>query len=239
MIRRPSVDYHIKQLDISPPSASDNSSILIIVDTLSDDDIQLFPSVIFHISLRSLGLPHIRDLIQGQLIRRSWLGPEISTAATQLGFSSTELLRDPLVIHRWLSDYLAPHISDLASELGFGRNGFSVSIVVKIVTQSTSKYEVLSRMVQQGKMMNREELKSSQTQTEPCSICLNNLVFDDGSSSKHGVPTRLTCSHVFHDGCLLEWFQRKDTCPLCRTLLYDPSMVLNNGELMLSEKNGE
>ncbi|KAF3513325.1 hypothetical protein F2Q69_00002654, partial [Brassica cretica] len=195
---RPDVDYHIKHLDIRPPPSSGNS-IFINVDTLSDGDIQLVPSVLIHISLRSLSLPYIRDLIQGQLTRRGWLGPEISTAATQLGFSHSELLQDPPVTHRWLSDYLAPRISDLATELGYGRNGFCLSIVVKIITQSPFKYEVLSRMVQQGKT-NTEELKSSQMETESCSICLDNLVSDDGSSSKRGVPTRITSSHVFHDG---------------------------------------
>ena len=195
---RPDVDYHIKHLDIRPPPSSGNS-IFINVDTLSDGDIQLVPSVLIHISLRSLSLPYIRDLIQGQLTRRGWLGPEISTAATQLGFSPSGLLQDPPVTHRWLSDYLAPRISDLATELGYGRNGFCLSIVVKIITQSPFKYEVLSRMVQQGKT-NTEELKSSQMETESCSICLDNLVSDDGSSSKRGVPTRITSSHVFHDG---------------------------------------
>ncbi|CAF1991736.1 unnamed protein product [Brassica oleracea var. botrytis] len=148
---RPNVDYHIKHLDIRPPPSSGNS-IFINVDTLSDGDIQLVPSVLIHISL-----PYIRDLIQ------------------------------------------APRISDLATELGYGRNGFCLSIVVKIITQSPFKYEVLSRMVQQGKT-NTEELKSSQMETESCSICLDNLVSDDGSSSKRGVPTRITSSHVFHHG---------------------------------------
>ncbi|KAH0890483.1 hypothetical protein HID58_052912, partial [Brassica napus] len=171
---RPDVDYHIKHLDIRPPPSSGNS-IFINVDTLSDGDIQLVPSSI-----------HL--YIQGQLTRRGWLGPEISTAATQLGFSPSGLLQDPPVTHRWLSDYLAPRISDLATELGYGRNGFCLSIVVKIITQSPFKYEVLSRMVQQGKT-NTEELKSSQMETESCSICLDNLVSDDGSSSKRGVPT--------------------------------------------------
>ncbi|KAG2264825.1 hypothetical protein Bca52824_071904 [Brassica carinata] len=186
---RPNVDYHIKHLDIRPPPSSGNS-IFINVDTLSDGDIQLVPSVLIHISL-----PYIRDLIQGQLTRRERsLRPQ-----PNLGISPSELLQDPPVTHRWLSDYLAPRISDLATELGYGRNGFCLSIVVKIITQSPFKYEVLSRMVQQGKT-NTEELKSSQMETESCSICLDNLVSDDGSSSKRGVPTRITSSHVFHHG---------------------------------------
>ncbi|CAH8390103.1 unnamed protein product [Eruca vesicaria subsp. sativa] len=206
---RPNVNYHIKQCDIRP-SSSDNSIIIIIVDTLSDDDIQIFPSVLIHISLRSLSLPYIRDLIQGQLIRCHWLGPYILEASTQLGFSSTEILRDPLVSHRCLSDYLAPHISDLATKLGFGRNCFS--IVVKIITQSPLKYVVFLRIVQLGKMDREDMMRSRKMETESCSICLDN----PSSGSKHGVPTHMSCSHIFHDGCLLEWFQRKNSCPCVR-----------------------
>ncbi|XP_013594827.1 uncharacterized protein LOC106378079 [Brassica napus] len=169
---RPNVDYHIKHLDIRPPPSSGNS-IFINVDTLSDGDIQLVPSVLIHISL-----PYIRDLIQGQLTRRERsLRPQPNLGLAPVSFFKIHPL--PTV--------------------GYGRNGFCLSIVVKIITQSPFKYEVLSRMVQQGKT-NTEELKSSQMETESCSICLDNLVSDDGSSSKRGVPTRITSSHVFHHG---------------------------------------
>ncbi|XP_009126090.1 E3 ubiquitin-protein ligase RING1-like [Brassica rapa] len=78
-------------------------------------------------------------------------------------------------------------------------------------------------MVQLGKM-SKEELKTSKMETEPCSICLDSFV-----SGKHGVSTRMTCSHVFHEKCLLVWFQRRNTCPLCRTVLYDRLMIGNKG----------
>ncbi|CDY38135.1 BnaC02g06380D [Brassica napus] len=177
-------------------SGSYPNSIIIVVDTISDE-IQVSPSVRVDISLPSfLGRHHIRRLIQDQLINR--------------------------LCHRWLSDRLAPEISEIAATLGFGCNGLIVTITVNI-TPSPSKEEVLRRMVQLGKV-SKEELKTSKMETEPCSICLDNFV-----SSKHGVSTRMTCSHVFHEKCLLVWFQRKNTCPLCRTVLYDRLMIGNKG----------
>ncbi|KAL0846651.1 hypothetical protein Bca101_019897 [Brassica carinata] len=131
-----------------------------------------------------------------------------------------KLIQDQLINHRWL----APKISRAATKLGFGRNGLIVSFSVKI-TPPPSKEEVLTGMFQLGRM-GKEDLKSSKMETEPCSICLDSVV-SRGSNSKHGEPTRMTCSHVFHDGCLLVWLQRRNTCPLCRTVLYDRSMIGN------------
>uniref|UniRef100_A0A0D3AJA8 RING-type domain-containing protein n=2 Tax=Brassica oleracea var. oleracea TaxID=109376 RepID=A0A0D3AJA8_BRAOL len=203
-------------------SGSYPNSIIIVVDTISDE-IQVSPSVRVDISLPSfLGRHHIRRLIQDQLINRLWLSPKISRTATKLGFSRREVLQDQFASHRWLSDRLAPEISEIAATLGFGCNGLIVTITVNI-TPSPSKEEVLRRMVQLGKV-SKEELKTSKMETEPCSICLDNFV-----SSKHGVSTRMTCSHVFHEKCLLVWFQRKNTCPLCRTVLYDRLMIGNKG----------
>ena len=203
-------------------SGSYVNSIIIVVDTISDE-IQVSPSVRVDISLPSfLGRHHIRRLVQDQLINRRWLSPKISRTATKLGFSRREVLQDQFASHRWLSDKLAPGISEIAARLGFGCNGLIVTITVKI-TPSPSKEEVLTRMVQLGKI-SKEELKSSKMETEPCSICLDNLV-----SGKHVVSTRMTCSHVFHEKCRLVWFQRKNTCPLCRTVLYDRLMIGNKG----------
>lgn len=43
-----------------------------------------------------------------------------------------------------------------------------------------------------------------------CSICL------DPVKSK-SEKTVLTCAHVFHSSCIVEWLQRSNRCPLCRT----------------------
>ncbi|KAF8101645.1 hypothetical protein N665_0202s0008 [Sinapis alba] len=211
---------HVKLSDVKLErrSRSCANSIIIVVNTISisdDNETQISPSVRIDISLSSFSSHlHIRRLIQDQLINRRWLAPKISRAATKLGFSRREILQDSFVCHQ------------AKAELGFGRNGFILTFTVKI-SPSLSKEEVLTRMVQLGKM-SREDLKSCKMETEPCSICLDNLV-SRGSKSKHGVPTRMTCSHVFHDGCLLVWLQRKSTCPLCRTVLYDRSIIGNKG----------
>lgn len=146
----------------------------------------------------------------------------------------------------YLLSYLAEKISTAAISLGYGRNGFVMEIYCKVFYENvvvrsdhTPRDELLSlkafllRLVRSGSVGYTEETKGLKMETEPegepCSICLDNLISRD-SNSKRGVPTRMTCSHVFHDGCLLEWLQRKNTCPLCRTVLYDRSTILNSGD---------
>ncbi|ESQ38244.1 hypothetical protein EUTSA_v10029147mg [Eutrema salsugineum] len=143
------------------------------------------------INLRSLSRDHIRGLLQDQLLSHH---------------------------NDLLSLSLEREISRAATALGFGSNGFYLIISVRITHQTVVvNSEELLRMVLLGSKMNTEELKSMET--EPCSICLDELSCSD--SKKTGVPTRMTCSHVFHDRCLIEWLQRKNTCPLCRSVLYD------------------
>ncbi|KAI3941354.1 hypothetical protein MKW92_048786 [Papaver armeniacum] len=45
---------------------------------------------------------------------------------------------------------------------------------------------------------------------EHCSICLK--TFENGISI-----SELACSHVFHMGCIVNWFARGTNCPLCRS----------------------
>ena len=43
-----------------------------------------------------------------------------------------------------------------------------------------------------------------------CSICLANFILDE-------TVCNTPCNHLFHPQCITTWFQKKKTCPLCRT----------------------
>lgn len=118
--------------------------------------------------------------------------------------------------HRSLCEVLSPLIASTATNLGFGVNGFVIALVLTITTSVhvVSSASVLQRLVCKG-IIDGEEVKRLKMETEPCSICLENL----SGSNTRGFPTRMPCSHVFHDRCLLEWFRRKNTCPMCRRVV--------------------
>lgn len=45
-----------------------------------------------------------------------------------------------------------------------------------------------------------------------CIICFADMEFFD--------CTKTECNHKFHYKCLLQWYRRHDSCPMCRHELY-------------------
>ena len=45
---------------------------------------------------------------------------------------------------------------------------------------------------------------------ETCAICLREF------QRTNAAAQQLPCNHCFHEGCLVQWLQAKNTCPTCR-----------------------
>ena len=58
-----------------------------------------------------------------------------------------------------------------------------------------------------------------------CAICRE--MFSSGESAK-----RLACTHLYHSKCILKWFDRNQSCPICRRQL-----VLIEGSLVVLDLN--
>jgi hypothetical protein len=54
-----------------------------------------------------------------------------------------------------------------------------------------------------------EVVKIEETNSE-CAICLQDLLVGAEAA-------KLPCSHVYHCGCIVKWFDRSNQCPLCRS----------------------
>ena len=59
-----------------------------------------------------------------------------------------------------------------------------------------------------------------------CSICKDNI--DDRDL------VRLPCKHYFHKDCINEWFEIRNTCPLCRKII-DKNSLYRERELFVSD----
>ena len=55
--------------------------------------------------------------------------------------------------------------------------------------------------------------------TKNCSICLETLDND---------LVKTTCGHIYHNNCLIDWYKKKQTCPLCNEELLFYYLQQNN-----------
>ena len=59
---------------------------------------------------------------------------------------------------------------------------------------------------------------------ESCPVCL--LEFKSGDS----VSRSRNCWHEFHEGCISEWLNRHDTCPMCRRDFFEAEEKIQQRE---------
>jgi len=45
-----------------------------------------------------------------------------------------------------------------------------------------------------------------------CSICFENINPNDS--------LKLSCNHIFHSSCINMWISKKNTCPICRSIVF-------------------
>jgi len=54
--------------------------------------------------------------------------------------------------------------------------------------------------------------KTTKQTSELCPVCMGPLCEDD---------LEARCGHVFHKKCIVNWLSRSNTCPMCRSEVYD------------------
>jgi len=71
-----------------------------------------------------------------------------------------------------------------------------------------SDEETVSTLVEKKVLLEVTESDLKKIEEE-CSICLRQLV-------KTATVKKTKCQHVFHEDCIVQWFQSSSKCPLCR-----------------------
>ena len=57
-----------------------------------------------------------------------------------------------------------------------------------------------------------------------CSVCMDELK----------CPIKLSCGHVFCEACIAQWFEKEDTCPLCRKAVKRNGLWLHSDGSMIT-----
>lgn len=69
----------------------------------------------------------------------------------------------------------------------------------------------------------KNEEKKREENCDICAICQDKCYESE--------ENKTACGHVFHTGCLLGWLKTHNTCPCCRTELYDKPEVPDQNDL--------
>ena len=86
------------------------------------------------------------------------------------------------------------------------------------ITQETLKENAILAFLQSLPLLPASDHPEAIT---TCPICQE--AFDNAARPE--IPVRLPCHHVFGALCISSWISIKATCPLCRTVLFDPSVI--------------
>ena len=98
-------------------------------------------------------------------------------------------------------------------------------------------YDYIKNILPKSFKMDEIELKKlNESSHDNCIICLENYKINDKT-------TYLPCFHIFHENCLIEWFRRKNNCPLCKKDYnfkndnLNENIIANNDEINNSDDN--
>jgi E3 ubiquitin-protein ligase synoviolin len=107
---------------------------------------------------------------------------------------------------------------------------FSIVQTYTEITHLFSFIELSKRFDSQLPTATQDELDQTDNL---CIICREDMYSIQKYEEQFGKPLnsrktakRLRCGHILHMGCLKEWLERSDSCPLCRSKVFDDSARL-------------
>uniref|UniRef100_A0A158R4F5 RING-type E3 ubiquitin transferase n=1 Tax=Syphacia muris TaxID=451379 RepID=A0A158R4F5_9BILA len=132
----------------------------------------------------------------------TFLNQLLSNLSAQGAHIQLQISTDPNsrinVLHRPISDYV------------FGEGGLD-----EVVTQLLNQFDGGSSPVDQKYLGNLPMSVIDErliNDNERCPTCMELFVKDE-------VVAKLDCHHCFHRDCILPWFRRRNTCPVCRQVV--------------------
>jgi len=92
-------------------------------------------------------------------------------------------------------------------------------ISILVITATRTLYRLYRQLRDQtpGRMTIKQLIKDNKAteitnEQHDCSICLDN---------KHNKYIKFQCSHIYHKECIKLWLHEHNTCPICRSIIYE------------------
>lgn len=102
----------------------------------------------------------------------------------------------------------------------------SIKQIIHEIKQLLSFIESSKRLDSQLKNASKEDLLESDNL---CIICREDMLCVDEYEQLYNkkmplrkYPKKLRCNHILHMGCLKDWLERSENCPLCRRNVFKP-----------------
>ena len=111
------------------------------------------------------------------------------------------------------------------------------------ITQLLSFIELSKKFESQLPTATKQELEATDNL---CIICREDMYSHDDYQETFKKPLnsrkyakKLRCGHILHMGCLKEWLERSDSCPLCRNKVFDSSPISESAETANNNNNND
>lgn len=103
----------------------------------------------------------------------------------------------------------------------------SVVIINRVPFQNEENFPVEKNIINKLNHFKMEkklckENEQGKIEFPKCTVCL--MEINEGMDS-----ISLPCEHIFHDNCIIQWFEIHNTCPLCRLELSSKQFENKNG----------
>jgi len=105
----------------------------------------------------------------------------------------------------------------------------NIDLIIRTIFNNNNEYfnepnELIGNLQEQNPIqlvpIELNELEQIVSIGDCCSICLNQFANQiDNGENEHSNMCRIGCGHHYHIGCIGNWLNTHNTCPLCRTIL--------------------
>lgn len=190
--------------------------------------LNVYELIEFRVFVESLGIDLEDDDMDDDDSERVWENKPYYTKVIDIISSSLKLISYVSFIYLLTFNSTSLPLSMLQGTFS------SIKLIYTEVKQLISFIESTKRLDSQLKNATADDLAESDNL---CIICREDMFSIDEYEATHNkqlplrkYPKKLRCKHILHMGCLKDWLERSENCPLCRRNVFTSGPVQEEPE---------